>query len=107
MRTLIFSVLLFAPPALASEVVTCPETYPSSDTVIATSAYWTNAVVLGNQPLTSAGVLNGPLNLRGDLRGEETKTADGYQRNGCNARMATAVLSDWYAESTMEFWSAR
>lgn len=79
MRALLLSILLIPGSVLATEQIRCPDTYPSNDTVIARPAKWNSAVVLGNQPLISAGMLTGPIEIRGDLRGQEKKIDNGHE----------------------------
>lgn len=79
MRTLLLSMLLIPCQVLATEQIHCPDTYPSGDTMFDRPAGWSSGVVLGKQPLNSAGMLAGPVRLRGDLRGEERKVDSGHE----------------------------
>lgn len=71
--------IIVAIPALAhGEEWRCPDRYPSTGMTLPAPAAWTGRLE-GNALLTTGGVLVGPPDVNGELRGEERKVKDGYQ----------------------------
>jgi hypothetical protein len=77
MKPLLVAPLLFISAAQATELQ-CPERYPAKDIELPAPEGWTGRVDSGAR-LIGAGALVGKPDKRGELRGQDRKTRDGYE----------------------------
>lgn len=77
MKPLLFAPLLFISAAQATELQ-CPEHYPAQDIELPAPQGWSGRVD-GGARLIGAGVLVGKPEDKGQLRGQDRKTKDGYE----------------------------
>jgi hypothetical protein len=77
MKTLSITLLLLVPTVQAAELQ-CPDRYPTQDMQLTAPPGWIGRVD-GGARLTGAGALVGKPEDKGELRGQDRKTRNGYE----------------------------
>lgn len=93
MKPLIFAPLLFILTVQASELQ-CPDRYPAQDIELPAPHRWTGRVD-GGARLIGAGALVGMPEEKGELRGQDRKTKDGYEIRYAGLNEFQEPLQKW------------
>ncbi|MEW6369490.1 MAG: STY0301 family protein [Pseudomonadota bacterium] len=79
MKLLLLAALSLALPAQATEQrIECPARYPAEDIMLPQTGEWTTGLVPAGIPLEGGGMLAGPIDQRGELRGSEQRIKGGF-----------------------------
>lgn len=80
MKIILLAVLSLPVAAPAAEQrIECPARYPAADVMLPETGKWATGRVLGRRPLEGGGMLIGPLEQQGELRGSDERIKDGFR----------------------------